>query len=77
VNCRRVLWPVLCGLLIVQTLSGCNHGDENKDPIAGNDMAITAREVPVTVRVLTNDSDPEGTRSRWWASPRAPTARSL
>jgi Bacterial Ig domain len=60
VNCRRVLWPVLCSLLVVQTLSGCNHGDENKDPIAGNDMAITAREVPVTVRVLTNDSDPEG-----------------
>jgi hypothetical protein len=28
VSCRRVLWPMICGLLVVQTLSGCNHGEE-------------------------------------------------
>jgi hypothetical protein len=60
VSCRRVFWPMICGLLVVQTLSGCNHGDENKDPIAGDDTAITAREVPVTINVLANDSDPDG-----------------
>lgn len=59
-NCRRVLRPVICGLLIVQALSGCNFGDENKDPIAGTDTAITAREVSVTIKVLANDSDPDG-----------------
>jgi Bacterial Ig domain len=58
VQCCRMWWPVICSLLLA--LAGCNYGDENKDPIAGADTAITAREVPVTINVLANDSDPDG-----------------
>jgi Bacterial Ig domain len=58
VKCRRILWPAICGLLIA--LTGCNYGDENKDPVAASDTATTAREVPVTIKVLANDSDPDG-----------------
>jgi Big-like domain-containing protein len=58
VKCCRMLWPVLCSLLMA--LPGCNHGDENRDPIAADYTATTAREVPVTIKVLANDSDPDG-----------------
>jgi hypothetical protein len=58
VRCCRMLWPMICSLLMA--LAGCNHGDENRNPIAANYTAITAREVPVTIKVLANDSDPDG-----------------
>jgi hypothetical protein len=58
VKCCRMLWPVLCSLLVA--LPGCNHGDKNRDPIAADYTATTAREVPVTINVLANDSDPDG-----------------
>jgi hypothetical protein len=54
----RLLWPVICSLLVA--LAGCNYGDENKAPVAASDAAITAREVPVAIKVLANDSDPDG-----------------
>jgi Bacterial Ig domain len=54
----RMWWPMMCSLLMI--LAGCDYGDENKDPIAGADTAITAREVPVTITALANDSDPDG-----------------
>jgi Bacterial Ig domain len=60
VRCCRMLWPVLCTLLTV--LSGCDYGDRNRDPIAADYTATTAREIPVTVNVLANDSDPDGDR---------------
>jgi hypothetical protein len=41
-------------------LPGCNYGDKNRDPIAADYKATTAREVPVTIKVLANDSDPDG-----------------
>ncbi len=57
-KCCRMWWPVTCSLLVA--LAGCNYGDENQDPVAAADVAITAREVPVTITVLANDSDPDG-----------------
>jgi hypothetical protein len=41
-------------------LPGCNYGDKNRDPIAADYTATTAREVPVTITVLANASDPDG-----------------
>jgi hypothetical protein len=59
VRCCRMLWAVvLCSLLT--GLPGCDYGDENRDPIAAGYTATTARQVPVTVNVLANDSDPDG-----------------
>jgi hypothetical protein len=58
VKCCRVLLPVLCSLLMA--LPGCYYGDKNRDPIAANYTATTARQVPVTIKVLANDSDPDG-----------------
>jgi hypothetical protein len=58
VKCCRMLLPVLCSLLMA--LPGCNYGDKNRDPIAANYTATTARQVPVTIKVLANDSDPDG-----------------
>jgi hypothetical protein len=60
VKCCRMWWPVMCSLLVALTLAGCNYGDKNKAPIATADTAITAREVPVRIKVLVNDSDPDG-----------------
>ena len=57
-KCCRMLWAVLCSLAMA--LPGCNHGDKNRDPIAADYTATTAREVPVTIKVLANDSDPDG-----------------
>jgi hypothetical protein len=57
VKCCRMLWPVICTLL---AMAGCDYGDRNRDPLATADTAITAREVPVTIKVLANDSDPNG-----------------
>ncbi|HEX9870700.1 MAG TPA: Ig-like domain-containing protein [Candidatus Tectomicrobia bacterium] len=57
-RCCRMLWPVICSLLLA--LAGCSYGDKNKAPVAAPDTAITAREVPVTIKVLANDSDPDG-----------------
>jgi hypothetical protein len=58
VKSRRLLWPVIGGLLV--TLIGCDYGDRNNDPVAAADVAVTAREMPVTIRVLANDTDPDG-----------------
>jgi Cadherin-like domain len=58
VKCGRMLWSVACSLLLA--VAGCNYGDKNRDPIAADYTAITAREVPVTIKVLANDSDPDG-----------------
>jgi hypothetical protein len=41
-------------------LPGCNYDDKNRDPIAANYTATTARQVPLTIKVLANDSDPDG-----------------
>jgi Bacterial Ig domain len=60
VRCCRMLWAVLCSLLTV--LPGCDYGDRNRDPTAADYTATTAREIPVTVNVLANDSDPDGDR---------------
>jgi hypothetical protein len=60
VECRHFLWRMTCGLLVPLTLFGCDYGDRNKDPAAGNDTAITAGGVPVTIDVLVNDADPDG-----------------
>ncbi len=35
-------------------------GVQNIPPVATNDVAVTAEDTPVTVAVLTNDSDPDG-----------------
>ena len=59
-NCCRMLWLAMCSLLVALALPGCNYGDKNKDPMATADTATTAREVPVTIEVLANDSDPDG-----------------
>jgi Cadherin-like domain len=48
----------MCSLLLA--LAGCDYGDKNRDPIAAGYTATTAREVPVTINVLANDSDPDG-----------------
>jgi hypothetical protein len=53
-----LLWAVLCSLLM--TLPRCNYGDKNRDPIAANYAATTARQGSVMVEVLANDSDPDG-----------------
>jgi hypothetical protein len=58
VKCCRMWWPVIWSLLVA--LAGCNYGDKNKGPVAAADTAITAREVPVRIKVLVNDSDPDG-----------------
>ena len=57
-KCCRMLLPVLCSLLMV--LPGCNYGDKNRDSIATNYTATTARQVPLTIKVVANDSDPDG-----------------
>ena len=57
---RAMEWRLICSLMLTLPLSGCDYGDRNKDPVANNDTAITAREVPVTINVLANDSDPDG-----------------
>lgn len=56
-KCCRMLWPVICSLL---ALTGCDYGDRNRDPLAAADTAVAAREVSVTIKVLANDSDPDG-----------------
>ena len=53
-----MLCIVLYSLLMV--LPGCNYGDKNRAPIAADYTATTAREVPVTITVLANASDPDG-----------------
>jgi Bacterial Ig domain len=60
VKCRDVMGRMICSLLLALPLAGCDYGDSNKDPVAENETAITARGVPVTVNVLANDSDPDG-----------------
>ncbi|PSJ72154.1 hypothetical protein C7N43_35710, partial [Sphingobacteriales bacterium UPWRP_1] len=37
------------------------EGNQNLPPTANNDVATTPADTPVTIPVLTNDSDPEGT----------------
>ena len=59
-SCCRMQWVVLCSLLM--GLPGCDYGDKNRDPIAADYTATTAREVPVTITVLANASDPDGDR---------------
>lgn len=59
-KCRHLLWRMICGLLVALPLSGCDYGDRNRDPLAENDAAITARGVPVTIDVRVNDADPDG-----------------
>jgi hypothetical protein len=51
---------MICSLLLTLPLYGCDYGDRNRDPVANNDAAITAREVPVTINALANDFDPDG-----------------
>ena len=46
----------------------------NDVPVAGNDSAITAEDSAVTIKVLTNDSDIDGSHSRQRWSPTQPTA---
>jgi uncharacterized membrane protein len=60
VECRHFLWHMICGLLVALPLSGCDYGDRNRDPLAENDAAITARGVPVTIDARVNDADPDG-----------------
>jgi hypothetical protein len=60
VKCRHMIWRLICSLLVALPLSGCDYGESNKEPVVETDTAITAREVPVTIRVLANDSDPDG-----------------
>ena len=59
-RCRDMIGRMICSLLLTLPMAGCDYGDRNKDPIAENETAITAREVPVTINVLANDSDPDG-----------------
>ena len=66
-----MLWPMLCSLLVA--LPGCNHGDKNRDPIAADYTATTAREVPVTIQVLANDSQHFSIGLNAIASVRQPT----
>src|SRR5207244_3991118 len=35
-------------------------GDDNSPPVAQDDSAVTAMDVPVIIDVLANDSDPDG-----------------
>src|SRR6266511_1127855 len=60
VKCCRMLWPVICSLLVALALAGCYYGDKNRDPVAATDTATTARGVSLTINVLANDSDPDG-----------------
>jgi uncharacterized membrane protein len=60
VECHHFLWRMICGLLVVLPLSGCDYGDRNRDPVAVNDTAVTAGGVPVTIDVRVNDADPDG-----------------
>ena len=53
-------WVVQGSLLMA--LPGCDYGDKNRDPVAADSMTTTAHEVPVTIKVLANDSDPDGDR---------------
>ena len=39
---QHFLWRMICGLLVALPLSGCDYGERNRDPVAGNDTAITA-----------------------------------
>ncbi|MGH8065860.1 MAG: Ig-like domain-containing protein [Candidatus Entotheonellia bacterium] len=59
-KCRDMIGRMICSLLLALPLAGCDYGDRNKDPVADNETAITAREVPVTINALANDSDPDG-----------------
>jgi hypothetical protein len=60
VNCRDRIWCAISSPLLVMLLFGCDYGERNKNPIAQEDTAITARGVAVTIDVLANDSDPDG-----------------
>ena len=57
-SCCRMHWVVQGTLLM--GLPGCDYGDKNRDPVAADSMTTTAHEVPVTINVLANDSDPDG-----------------
>jgi uncharacterized membrane protein len=60
VSWRAMVWRMICSLLLTLPLSGCDYGARNREPVANNDAAITAREVPVTINALANDFDPDG-----------------
>ena len=59
-KCHDLIGRMICSLLLALPLAGCDYGDRNQDPVAENETAITAREVPVTINVLANDFDPDG-----------------
>jgi hypothetical protein len=48
------------GFAIGQTVANITDNDVNSPPVAGTDAVETVEDTPVTIDILTNDTDPDG-----------------